>query len=114
MKKIRRYIMTVIIFSIAAMSNKTCSMDDKENELSLTRYMSENWKNNKQNITYFLYSALQKNPRYCWKISDYLYDFLNNALCCWCYQYDNDEEHSQAIGTSFNNATKYCNENETI
>ena len=110
--------MTVIIFSIAAISNKTCSMEDDEtNSLSITRYTNETWQKDNMcvslNLSNFLESAFTKTPRYGWKAQDYIKHYLQKA-CCWCYQYDNDEEHSQAIKTSINNATKYCNKNETI
>ncbi len=106
------------------MSNKTCSMEDDEtNSLSITRYTNETWQKDNSfgylnmyvslNLSNFLESAFTKTPRYGWEAQDYIKHYLQKACCCF-YQYDDDEEHSQAIETSINNATKYCNENETI
>jgi len=91
--------------------------DDETNSLSITRYVNETWQKDNMcvllNLPNFLESAFTKTPRYGWEAQDYTKHYLQKACCCF-YQYSDDEETSQAIETSINNATKYCNHNETI
>ncbi len=86
-------------------------MDDKVNELSLTRYDNETWQENNISGSFklknFLESEFTKDPRYGWETQDYVYNCLQKLCCCF-YQDGDDEEHSQAIETSIKNLTKNC------
>ena len=85
-------------------------MDNKKNELSLTRYDNETRQKNNIDLSFnlenFLVSQFTKDPRYAWETQDYVYNYLQKACCCF-YQ-DGDEEHSQEIETSIKNSTKNC------
>ena len=108
--------MTVIIFSIVTMSNKTCSMY-KKNSFTLKTTINDNEKqrifNDCYNSKEFLKKNLMARPCYGWKPKDYIYNCLKIACCCLQGANDN-KKNSQAIETSINNLNTSYYKNQPL
>jgi len=75
MKKISQYTIALIIFSVAAMSNKTCSMDDATETFSLS-YCKDN---DKKKVHKLLKEFSKDNPDFL------IHSRQNNIIDCLCW-----------------------------